>query len=150
MQTLSFSRDVCSVASRIARDGSPDAALGVKTAHLKSLAHGLDKQLTSQQNAGPLPSAHKLLQDNARKCVEITEKLAKELNKVERKATSSSTKPGGKRSVMGQTATWLWRRKTIDGLRKEMDEILRRIETSILGDLWYGGACSTTALYLHL
>jgi hypothetical protein len=55
MQTFSFTRDVLSVARGIAKNGSPDATLGDKTVHLKSLAQDLDGLLTAQQNTGPLP-----------------------------------------------------------------------------------------------
>jgi wobble nucleotide-excising tRNase len=136
MQVISFSHEVFTVAKRIAEDGSPDANLADTATQLTGLSKNLQSHLATKQNTKPLNEAQQRLEKVAQKCLKTSKELTEELDKIEWKPGSGSAASKTKRSISSQTLTWWWRRSKIGRLQKEMREVEKTMQSSILEDLW--------------
>jgi hypothetical protein len=136
IQIVSFSHEIFTLANQIAKDGSPDANLAENATHLSELSQNLQESLQSQK-AKPLTEQQQRLQKVAQKCLKASKDLTEELDKITWKPGPEGSNSKTQRKAVSQAWKTWWRKSKIEKLQKEMAEIERIMQSSILADLWY-------------
>ena len=136
IQIVSFSHEIFTLANQIAKDGSPDANLAENATHLSELSQNLQDSLQSQK-AKSLTEQQQRLQKVAQKCLKASKDLTEELDKITWKPGPEGSNSKTQRKAVSQAWKTWWRKSKIEKLQKEMAEIERIMQSSILADLWY-------------
>ena len=137
MQILSFSHEIFTLARRIAHDGSPDASLADKSAHLSDLSEDLQGSLKKQQETKHLTKQQQCLQKVAKKCLGSAKDLAEELDNIKWKPGPSGSNSKAQRRLLSQTWKAWWGKSKIDNLEKEMTQAEQAMQSTMLSELWY-------------
>jgi hypothetical protein len=77
------------------------------------------------------------LQKVAQKCLKASKDLTEELDKITWKPGPEGSNSKTQRKAVSQAWKTWWRKSKIEKLQKEMAEIERIMQSSILADLWY-------------